>query len=170
MGMRAAVTSHLPASRNWAAPPPGRRQGGFSLVELIVAITILLVLTTMALPLARIAVQRQKEQELRYDLREMRAAIDRYKDAADRGAFQVQLGTDGYPPTLDALVKGIEANGKTYRFLRRIPTDPMTGSTDWGLRSTEDDPDTDGWGGQNVFDVYTKSQGTALDGSKYRDW
>lgn len=169
MGMR-AVASRLPAPRSKAAPPPWRRQGGFSLVELIVAITILLVLTTMALPLARIAVQRQKEQELRYDLREMRAAIDRYKDAADRGAFQVELGTDGYPPNLDALVKGIEANGKTYRFLRRIPVDPMTGSTDWGLRSTEDDPDTEGWGGQNVFDVYTKSQGTALDGSKYRDW
>ncbi|HZT74839.1 MAG TPA: type II secretion system protein [Terriglobales bacterium] len=147
-----------------------RGAAGFSLVELIVAITLLLVLTTMALPLARIAVQRQKEQELRYDLRTMRAAIDRYKDAADRGAFQVELGSDGYPPDLQTLVKGVESNGKTYRFLRRIPVDPMTGTTDWGLRSTEDDPDSDSWGGQNVFDVYTKTDGTALDGTKYKDW
>lgn len=147
-----------------------RRADGFSLVELIIAVTLLLILTTMALPLARIQVQRQKEQELRYDLREMRDAIDNYKDAADRGAFQVQLGTDGYPPDLQALVTPIQANGKTYRFLRRIPVDPMTNSTDWGLRSTADDPESDSWGGQNVFDVYTKSDGTALNGTKYHDW
>lgn len=159
-----------PAKSAQLGASPRCRSLGFSLVELIIAITILLVLTTMALPLARIAVQREKEHELRYDLREMRAAIDRYKDAADRGAFQVQIGSNGYPPDLQALVKGIEANGKTYRFLRKIPVDPMTNGTDWGLRSTEDDVDSDSWGGQNVFDVYTKGQGTALDGTKYRDW
>jgi general secretion pathway protein G len=100
----------------------------------------------------------------------MRDAIDRYKDAADRGAFQIKVGTEGYPPDLETLVKGVDANGKKLRFLRRIPVDPMTGNTDWGLRSMQDAPDADSWGGQNVFDVYTKAQGTALDGTKYSEW
>lgn len=143
---------------------------GFTIVELIVAITILLVLTTMALPMVQIQVKREKEKALRHDLHEMRAAIDRYKDAADRGLFQVQFGTDGYPPTLRALTEPIEGNGKTYRFLRRIPVDPMTGSKNWGLQSTSDSPNADSWGGENVFNVYSRSQGTGLNGVPYRDW
>lgn len=147
-----------------------RRSGGMTLVELMVAITILLLLTTMALPLARVTIQREKERVLRRDLREMRDAIDHYKDAADRGGFPIQTGTEGYPPDLDTLVKGVEIHGKKYRFLRRIPKDPMTNSYDWGLRSVQDDPDTTSWGGQDVFDVFTTSEGTALDGTKYNTW
>jgi general secretion pathway protein G len=146
------------------------RASGITLVELIVSFTILILLTTMALPMARVTVKRTRERQLREALHEMRDAIDRYKDAAERGAFQIKLGTDGYPPDLDTLVKGVDANGKHYRFLRRIPMDPMTHSYDWGLRSTQDDPDSTSWGGQNVFDVFTTSNGTALDGTKYSDW
>lgn len=144
--------------------------GGFTLVELIVATAILVILTGMAVPMARVTIKREKEHELRQDLWEMRDAIDRYKDAADRGAFQIKVDSQGYPPDLDTLVKGVDVNGKKLRFLRRIPIDPMTGSDDWGLRSMQDDPDSDSWGGQNVFDVFTKSDGTALDGTKYKDW
>jgi general secretion pathway protein G len=143
---------------------------GFTLVELIVATTILMVLTTLAIPLARVTIKRDKEHELRHDLWEMRDAIDRYKDAADRNAFQIKVGSEGYPPDLDTLVKGVDVQGKKLKFLRRIPVDPMTGTTEWGLRSMQDDADSDSWGGQNVFDVFTKSQGTALDGTKYKDW
>lgn len=100
----------------------------------------------------------------------MRDAIDRYKDAADRGGFQTKVDTLNYPPDLDTLVKGVDVQGKKLRFLRRIPVDPMTGNTEWGLRSIQDDPDSDSWGGQNVFDVYTKSNGEGLDGTKYKDW
>jgi general secretion pathway protein G len=143
---------------------------GFTLVELIVATTLLMILTTVAIPLARVTIKRDKEHELRHDLWEMRDAIDRYKDAADRNAFQTKVGTEGYPPDLDTLVKGVDVQGKKLKFLRRIPVDPMTGTNEWGLRSMQDDPDSDSWGGQNVFDVYTKSQGTALDDTKYKDW
>src|SRR5256714_14489477 len=143
---------------------------GLTLIELIVAITILLILVSAAIPIARVRVQRERERELRRDLWEMRDAIDRYKDAADRGAFQIKLGSEGYPSDLDTLVKGVDVQGKTLRFLRRIPVDPMTGNTEWGLRSMQDEPDSSSWGGQNVFDVYTKSQGTALDGTKYSEW
>lgn len=146
----------------------GRR--GFTLIELVVATAILLVLTGLAVPMARVAIKRQHEHDLRVALWEMRDAIDRYKDAADRGAFQIKVGTEGYPPDLDTLVNGVDVAGKKLRFLRKIPTDPMTGSTDWGLRSMQDDPDSDSWGGQSVFDVHTKSQGEALDGTKYKDW
>jgi general secretion pathway protein G len=131
---------------------------------------ILLILTSMAVPLARVTIKREKERELRRDLWEMRDAIDRYKDAAERNAFQTKVGTQNYPPDLETLVKGEEVQGKKIRFLRKIPVDPMTNSTEWGMRSMQDDPDSDSWGGQNVFDVYTKSQGTGLDGSKYKDW
>jgi general secretion pathway protein G len=124
----------------------------------------------MVLPLARLTIQRQRERQLRIDLWEMRDAIDRYKDMADRGGIQTKVDSQNYPPDLDTLVKGIDVQGKKFRFLRRIPIDPMTGTTEWGLRSMQDDPDSDSWGEQNVFDVYTKSGGTALDGTKYKDW
>lgn len=144
---------------------------GFALLELIVATTILAILTMMALPLARVTIQRQKEKELRRALWEMRDAIDRYKSDAERGAFQTKVDSRGYPSDLDTLYKGVEAQGgKKLRYLRYIPVDPMTRSTEWGLRSNQDEPDSDSWGGQNVFDVYTKSEGTALDGTKYKDW
>lgn len=146
-------------------------QLGVTLLEMIIVITVLLILMGAAVPVVRISVRRQKEVELRRDLWEMRNAIDRYKDAADRNAFQQKLGSEGYPPDMDTLVNGVEAQGgKKLRFLRRVPVDPMTGNKDWGLRSMQDDPQSDSWGGQNVFDVYTKSDGTALDGSKYKDW
>src|SRR5947209_20018056 len=147
-----------------------RKQRRVTILELIIAITILLVLMGAAVPVARLSVKRQKETELRGDLWEMAAAIDRYKDAADRNAFQIKVGTEGYPPDLDTLVKRVDVQGKKLRFLRRIPVDPMTGNTDWGLRSMQDDPTSDSWGGQNVFDVYSKSNGTGLDGTKYKDW
>lgn len=141
-----------------------------TMVELIVAIAIMAILATGVLPITRTVVKRQREKELRQALWEMRDAIDRYKDAADRGAFQIKLGSEGYPPDLETLVKGVDVAGKTLRFLRRIPVDPMTHTTEWGLRSMQDDPNSDSWGGQSVFDVYTKSTGTALDGTKYADW
>ena len=149
-----------------------RRSGarGFTLIELIVATAILIILTGLAVPMARVAIKRQKEHDLRVALWQMRDAIDRYKDAADRGAFQTKVGTEGYPPDLDTLVKGVDVGGKKVRFLRRIPEDPMTGNTEWGMRSMQDDPDSDSWGGQNVFDVFTKAQGEGLDGTKYKDW
>ena len=186
-----------------------------TLLELIIAIAILLVLASAAMPVARYTVKRQKEAELRRELREMRDAIDRYKDAADRNLIRVEAGTEGYPPDLDALVKGVDlvsqqgagiagattpgqpivpstgfggfggAFGQTQgqnssgqgqdlirhvRFLRRIPVDPMTGHADWGKRSVQDDPDSTSWGGKNVFDVFSLSAGTAIDGTKYSDW
>ena|SRR5215471_6793423 len=143
---------------------------GFTLIELIVATAILVILTGMALPLARVSIKRTKEKELRYDLWQMRDAIDRYKDAAYRGVFQTKVGSEGYPPDFDTLVNGVDVGGKKVKFLRKVPVDPMTGNTDWGLRSMQDDPDSDSWGGQNVFDVYTKSEGTGLDGTKYKTW
>ncbi len=148
----------------------GDNKRGITLIELIVAIAIMAILTGAAVPVARVAIQREKEKHLRDALWEMRDAIDRYKDAADRGAFQVKIGSEGYPPDLDTLVNGVDVGGKKLKFLRRIPVDPMTGNTDWGLRSMQDDPKSTSWGGQNVFDVFTKSQDTALDGTKYQDW
>ncbi len=148
-----------------------RKQRGFTLLELIMATAILSVLSLMAVPLARLTIQREKERQLRSALWEMRDAIDRYKDHGDRGYFQVKVDSVGYPPDLETLVKGVDLKGGLkYRYLRSIPTDPMTNSKEWGLRSNQDDPDSDSWGGQAVFDVYTKSQGTALDGTKYKDW
>jgi general secretion pathway protein G len=146
------------------------RARGFTIIELIVATTILIILTGLAVPLARVTIKREKEHELRYDLWEMRDAIDRYKDAADRNAFRTKVDSQGYPPDLETLVKGEDVQGKKLKFLRRIPIDPMTGTAEWGMRSMQDDPDSDSWGGQSVFDVFTKSQGTALDGTHYKDW
>ena len=143
---------------------------GFTLIELVVATAILLILTGLAIPMARVSIKREKEHELRAALWEMRDALDRYKDAADRGAFRTKVGSQGYPPDLDTLVKGIDVNGKKLKFLRKIPVDPMTGKDEWGMRSMQDDPDSDSWDGDNVFDVYSKSQDTALDDSKYKDW
>ena len=146
---------------------------GFTLIELIVASTILSVLTLMALPLARVTIQREKEQRLRHAVWQMRDAIDRYKDFADRGMIPVKADTFGYPPDLQTLVDGVPLKGSAtakYKFLRKLPVDPMTDSTDWGMRSMQDDSDSRSWGGQNVFDVYSKSDGTSLDGTKYSDW
>jgi general secretion pathway protein G len=150
-------------------------QAGMSLLELIVACSILLILSSMALPIAKFTVIREREKELRLDLREMRQAIDKYKDLADQQKIRVELGSEGYPPDLETLVKGVAvggsgAAGKNMRFLRRVPKDPMTGRAEWGLRSVQDDPDSTSWGGKNVFDVFSKSTGTALDGTKYSDW
>src|SRR5437899_5473514 len=131
-----------------------QRQCGLTLVELIVAISILIILTGAAMPIVRVRIQREKEVELRRDLWEIRDAIERYKDAADRNAFQVKLGSEGYPPDLETLVNGVDVQGKKVRFLRRIPIDPMTGHAEWGMRSMQDEPQTDSWGGQNVFDVF----------------
>jgi general secretion pathway protein G len=143
------------------------------LVELIAAITILLVLTTLALPLARNQIIRGRETELHQNLRMMREAIDRYKGASDQGMIPIKVESFGYPPDLKTLVEGVAVKGSAkgkLKFLRKIPVDPMTGSADWGLRAMQDDPDSKSWGGQNVFDVYSKSQGTALDGTQYGDW
>lgn len=146
------------------------RARGFTLIELIVATTILLLLTGMAVPALKFAYKREQERQLREALWTIRDAIDRYKDAADRGAFKTKLGSDNYPADLDTLVNGEDVNGKKLKFLRKIPIDPMTSKTEWGMRSEQDDPTSDSWGEQNVFDVYTKSEDTALDGTKYKDW
>ena len=151
-----------------------RNQSGLSLIELIVAFTIMMILTSMAVPLARSKVRSEKERELRWALREMRNAIDKYKDMSDQGQLPpAKLGSEGYPESLDVLVEGVKMAGqvdKKVRFLRRVPKDPMTNSTDWGKRSMQDDPKSNGWGGQNVFDVYTKSADKAADGTSYSDW
>ncbi|MCL5743103.1 MAG: type II secretion system GspH family protein [Acidobacteria bacterium] len=149
-------------------------QRGLTLVELIVAFTIMLLLTTMSVPLARAKVRRERERELRYALREIRTAIDKYKDMADAGLIPPgKLGSENYPEDLETLVKGVKMSGqvdKKVRLLRRIPKDPFTNSTDWGMRSTQDDPKSNSWGGQNVFDVYTKSMDKAPDGTPYAEW
>lgn len=159
----------IPMRNRWG----GSSNAGMTLLELIVACGILITLAGMAVPMARVTIKRQREAELRYDLREMRDAIDRYKDAADHNLIRVEVGTEGYPPDLQTLVDGVDLAGapnRHVRFLRNIPVDPMTGSKDWGMRSVQDDADSDAWGGQDVFDVFTKSQGVALDGTNYREW
>lgn len=147
-----------------------RGERGLTLVELIVTTFILSILASAAIPIVRFQVKRQKEEMLRYDLWEMRGAIDAYHEAAMKGAFQTKVDSYNYPPDLDTLVNGVDVQGHKVKFLRSIPVDPMTGDKDWGLRSMQDDPTSDSWGGQNVFDVYSKSQGTALDGTKYSTW
>ena len=143
---------------------------GLTLVELIVTVAILAVLASAAVPIARFQIKRQRERELKYDLWMMRDAIDKYKDAADRAAFQTKVDSQNYPPDLQTLVDGVDIQGKKVKFLRHIPVDPMTGNNEWGLRSMQDDPKSDSFGGQSVFDVYSKSQGTGLNGEKYADW
>jgi general secretion pathway protein G len=156
------------------APNPGlsfpHRERGLTFVELVVTVAILSILASAAVPIARFQVKRQNERQLHYDLWQMRDAIDKYKDAADKGAFQTKVDSQNYPPDLETLVNGVDVQGKKLKFLRKIPIDPMTGKAEWGLRSMQDDPDSDSYGGQSVFDVYSKSQGTALDGTKYSTW
>ena len=154
-----------------------RRQGGYTFVELIIVTAMLLILASITVPLVQVAKQRTREAELRRALREMRTAIDRFKDAADQGVVaptELEPGSENYPPDLETLVEGVtranDATGIPLKFLRRVPVDPMTSSTDWGMRSYQDKPDSRSWGGQNVFDVYTKSEAEALDGTNYRDW
>jgi general secretion pathway protein G len=154
-----------------------RSASGYTFVELVIVSAILMILASAVVPLAQVASQRQRESELRRSLREMRTAIDRFRDAVEAGTIpttELRAGSEGYPPDLETLVEGVsvanDATGRQLKFLRRIPIDPMTRSTEWGLRAYQDSPDTTSWGGQNVFDVYTKSDGTALDGTKYRDW
>jgi len=151
-----------------------RNQSGLTLVELIVAAAILALLSTMAVPLTRYKVQRDKERDLRISLREIRTAIDKYKDAADAQKFQIKVGTEGYPESLEQLVEGVvmsgSADGSKIKFLRRIPIDPMTGKAEWGLRSMQDDPKSQSWGGENVFDVYSKSMQRARYGKPYSEW
>ena len=192
-------------------PRTASREAGMTLLELIIVCAIMLILASAAMPVARYTVKRQQEAELRRDLREMRDAIDRYKDAADRNLIRVELGTEGYPPDLETLVKGVDltsqqggsiagatnpgqpivpstgfgsAFGQTQgqsgssgqdlirhvRFLRHVPVDPLTGKAEWGMRAVQDDPDSTSWGGKDVFDVFSLSTGTALDGTKYSDW
>jgi len=170
MSVRKDITDRqrLKSATSWRAAT-----SAFTFVELMASITILLLLTTIALPLARVQIQRTKEVELRRDLRQMRDAIDHYKDFADHGMIPVKADTFGYPPDLQTLVDGVTLKGSAtakYKFLRKLPVDPITDSTDWGMRSIQDDADSRSWGGQNVFDVYSKSDGTALDGTKYSDW
>jgi general secretion pathway protein G len=149
------------------------RQRGMTLLELIIACSILLILASAAMPIVRFTVVRPKEYELRHNLREIRNAIDRFKDYADRNLIRVEVGSEGYPPDLETLVKGVQfgdAGGRKVRFLRRIPRDPMTGRAEWNLQAVQDDPDSTSWGGRNVFDVHSKSQGIALDGTRYSEW
>ncbi len=154
-----------------------RSERGFTFVEMIIVTMILMILASAAMPLAKVTAQRQREAELRRSLREMRTAIDKFKDAVDQGLIattELRPGSEGYPSELETLVEGVpvanDASGRKLKFLRRVPIDPMTSGTEWGLRSYQDKADSTSWGGQNVFDVYTTSEATALDGTKYRDW
>ena len=174
-GILFPVSVHHPVAPRPALADVGfsrakRSESGLTLVELIVVVAIIAILASAAIPIARFQVKRVKERELRRDLWEMRDAIDHYKDAADKGAFMTKADSFNYPPDLQTLVDGVEVQDKKVKFLRRIPVDPMTNSTEWGLRSNQDDADSDSFGGQNVFDVHTKSTGTALDGTKYSTW
>lgn len=154
-----------------------RGSRGFTFVELVVATAVMMILASAALPIARVSMKRQREKDLRYTLREMRTAIDKFKDYADTqriAAYELQFGSENYPGSLDVLVEGVavanDTTGRKLKFLRRIPIDPMTGRAEWGMRSYQDNPDSKIWGGQSVYDVYSKSEGIALDGTKYRDW
>jgi len=150
-----------------------RQQRGYTLTEMVITVAILGILASVALPVVKFTEKRTKEMELRSALRQMRSSIDDYKRYSDSGYIPVDLGTDGYPKDLETLVEGVDVVGqvdKKIRFLRRIPSDPMTGTDEWGLRSYQDDPDTDSWGGENVYDVYSLSAGVGLNGVPYAQW
>jgi len=154
-----------------------KSSGGFTFIELVVSTAVIMILASAALPLARVSIRRQRESELRQTLREVRAAIDKFKDYADQGqisTFDLQAGSDHYPTSLDQLVEGVgvanDVTGKKFKFLRRIPIDPVTGKADWGLRAYTDAPTSTAWGGGSVYDIYSKAEGKALDGTKYKDW
>ncbi len=155
-----------------SSPQAPRRvsRRGYTLAELMMVCAVLVILAAMVIPTAKHSVKRHKELELKYHLRTMRTAIDEYKKAFEMFKFAVEIDSEGYPPDLETLVEGVEVNNKKLKFLRRVPVDPMTGETEWGLRSLQDEPDTDSWGGQNVYDVYSLSEGVGLDGSKYSEW
>ncbi len=177
---RPPPAAHRPSFYARRSPTADRRcstAAGYTFVEMLVVATIILILASAIMPLAKVSAQRTREAELRRDLREMRTAIDKYKDAADAGAISaldIKVGSENYPPDLKTLVDGVnaanDATGRKLKFLRRIPVDPMTHSSEWALRSYQDKPDATSWGGQNVFDVRSKSEGKALDGTKYNDW
>jgi general secretion pathway protein G len=154
-----------------------RNEHGFTFLEIVIVTAILMILASTIMPMAQVTAQRQREVELRRSLREMRTAIDKFKDAVDQGLIpttELEPGNEGYPPDLETLVNGVsaanDASGRKLKFLRKIPIDPMTNSTEWGKRAYQDRPDSQTWGGKNVFDIYTTYQGTALDGTKYKDW
>jgi len=155
--------------RQWAT---GKGRRGFTLAELVMVVAMVAILAAVALPTARFTMKREREAELRLALRQMRTAIDEHKRLADQGMIQIELGTEGYPKELEVLVEGVEIVGQTVKrkFLRRIPIDPMTGEAEWGMRSYQDEADSTSWGGQNVYDVYSLSEATALDGTEYKDW
>lgn len=150
-----------------------RGQAGYTLAELVMVAAVMVILAGAALPAVKFTARRTKEMELRHHLRSMRDAIDTYKRYSDSGMLAVDIGTEGYPAELDDLVEGVEIVGQIDRkikLLRRIPVDPMTGEAEWGLRSFQDDADSDSWGGENVFDVYSLSNGVGLNGVPYREW
>src|ERR1700753_225156 len=165
--MKQAISNSRSAGR---ATGIEESEAGLTLIELMIVVIMMGILASAAVPIAKFQVKRSKERELRQDLWEMRRAIDDYKDAADKGGIQTKVDSNNYPPDLQTLVDGVDIQSKHVRFLRSIPVDPMTKNADWGLRSNQDDADSDSFGGQNVYDVYTKSQGTGLDGTKYSTW
>ena len=175
--MRTAIPhppTRRPAASARATALRSRAGGaGFSLIEMVIVAALLTILAGVTLPVVRFAEKRQKEMDLHASLREMRYAIDEFKRYSDNGLIPVDFGTDGYPKDLDVLVEGVEIVGQIdmkVRFLRRVPVDPMTGEAEWGLRSYQDDFDTESWGGENVYDVYSLSEGTGLDDVPYREW
>ena len=150
-----------------------RSQAGYTMAELVMVAAVMVILAGAALPAVKFTARRTKEMELRHDLRSMRAAIDEYKRYSDMGLIPVDIGTEGYPPELEVLVEGVDLAGmvdKKLKLLRRLPVDPMTGEAEWGLRSYQDEPDSDSWGGENVYDVYSLSGGVGLNGVPYREW
>ncbi len=157
----------------FSGPGPRRREAGFTMVEVAIVAIMVAILAGMVIPVARYSLRRQKELELRHQLRTMREAIDKYKQLSDAGLIPLEIGGEGYPPDLETLAKGVDLVGqvkKKQRFIRRLPIDPMTGKVEWGLRSYQDEPDSFAWGGQNVYDVYSLSEAKALDGTHYKDW